>query len=128
VQWLSATTVKNCLSLFATAGGVCIAAGRLIVAKENPNNEMLSRRIVSMDAHDMAQAALENAIHAYESAMDGDGKIITSWIVVAEWINADGEEVLAAFTSPCLTYWKANGMLEAAPYQIVYEDDDEDDD
>ena len=51
--------------------------------------------------------------------------LITGWIVVAEVMSVEGVPSLAAFASEGMPYWKINGMLEAAPFEIEYADEDE---
>ena len=67
---------------------------------------------------------LEEAIIAYEKDSGGEGVLLTGWVIVAEWINADGEPELSAFAREGMPYWRIDALLEAAPNEIVYDDDD----
>lgn len=71
-----------------------------------------------------AEKQIENAILAYEKESEGEGVLLTGWVVVAEWINTDGEPELSAFAREGLPYWRINALLEAAPYEIIYDDED----
>lgn len=66
---------------------------------------------------------LEEAIIAYEKDSGGEGVLLTGWVIVAEWINADGEPELSAFAREGMPYWRIDALLEAAPHEIVYDDD-----
>ena len=54
--------------------------------------------------------------------------IITGWVIVAEFVDSQGTPDLHAFAMTGMPYWKINGMLEAAPHEIAYSDEDDDDD
>jgi hypothetical protein len=70
------------------------------------------------------------AILQYLREVYEDPAIVTGWVVVAEFVDSAGTQDLAAFASNNMPYWKINGMLEAAPYEMNYaeEDDLEDED
>jgi len=72
-----------------------------------------------------AETIVENAIRAYDREMDGDGAILTGWVIIAEWINEDGQPDLTAFAREGMPYWRINALVEAAPMEIVYDDDDD---
>ena len=56
--------------------------------------------------------------------------IVTGWVIVAEFMTSEGTPDIHAFAADHMPYWKINGMLEAAPYEMNYaeEDDLEDED
>jgi hypothetical protein len=76
------------------------------------------------------ESLLEAAMLKYLREIYEDPAIITGWVVVAEFVDSKGSPDLHAFAATGMPYWKINGMLEAAPHEIAYsdeEDDDEDD-
>lgn len=73
-----------------------------------------------------AETLIERAIKAYEKQTGGDGELLTGWVVVAEWIDANGDANLTAFARERMPHWRINALLEEAPFQIVYEDEDDD--
>jgi hypothetical protein len=77
----------------------------------------------SIDVFD-AESALEQAIRAYDKQTDGTGALLTGWVVVAEWIDEHGDPNLTAFAREGMPYWRINALIDAAPMEIVYDDDD----
>lgn len=73
-----------------------------------------------------AETQIENAIKAYELESGGDGLLITGWVVVAEWIDENGDATLSAFARERMPYWRIDALLDAGPDALVYEDWDED--
>lgn len=71
-----------------------------------------------------AETRLEQAIIAYEKESLGDGVLLTGWVVVAEWIDSDGNPNLSAFAREGMPYWRIDALLEAAPNEIVYDEED----
>jgi hypothetical protein len=63
---------------------------------------------------------LERAIIAMEKFMEGDGVILTGWVVIAEFINQDGDLVLAGYARSRMPYWRINGLLDAGPEALAY--------
>lgn len=76
---------------------------------------------------DEAERALENAIAEYEKATNAMGKILTAWVVAAEFIDEDGQPYLAAYAARGMPFWRIDGLIDAAPHAIPYmeEIDDE---
>lgn len=52
--------------------------------------------------------------------------IVTGWVIVAEFMTSEGTPDIHAFAADHMPYWKINGMLDAAPYEMGYAYDDED--
>lgn len=71
-----------------------------------------------------AETRIEQAIIAYEKESLGDGVLLTGWVVVAEWIDSDGNPNLSAFAREGMPYWRIDALLEAAPNEIVYDEED----
>lgn len=73
-------------------------------------------------------AELQNAI----ANLVDDGSMLAGFVVVAEWIEADGRETMSVFGSP-MPPWHRYGMLSAArdvhaePLVLEGWDEDEDD-
>jgi hypothetical protein len=75
----------------------------------------------SVSSEDVVNAAiLEYLKETYENPA-----IVTGWVVVAEFVDTEGTQDLAAFASNNMPYWKINGMLEAAPYEMNYADEED---
>lgn len=71
--------------------------------------------------HDVVNEAIQAYLHDdYENAA-----LLAGWVVVAEFVTTEGESSLTAFASDGLPYWRINGMLDAAPYEMGYVDEDE---
>lgn len=73
-----------------------------------------------------AETTIEHAIRAYDKETDGRGALLTGWVIVAEWIDEDGNPDLTAFAREGMPYWRINSLIEAAPMEIIYDDDDYD--
>lgn len=73
-----------------------------------------------------AEMRLEEAIRAYEKETEGENALLTGWVVVAEWIDADGDPNLTAFAREGMPYWRIDALLEAGPNEIVYGEEDYD--
>lgn len=71
-----------------------------------------------------AETNIEAAIQAYEAESGGDGILLTGWVVVAEWVDENGDATLSAFARERMPYWRIDALLDAAPDAILYEDDD----
>lgn len=74
-----------------------------------------------------SEDAIEQAILAYLREVYEDPAIVTGWVIVAEFVDSKGVPDLHAFAASGMPYWKINGMLDAAPAEIAYHDDDYDD-
>lgn len=68
---------------------------------------------------------LEDAIIAYDRQADGANAILTGWVLIAEWIDADGNPAMSAQAREGMPYWRIDGLLSAAPDQFIYIDDDD---
>lgn len=75
-----------------------------------------------------AQDALESAILRQLQDEYEDAAIVTGWVVVAEFMTTGGTPDIHAFAAEHMPYWKINGMLDAAPHEMAYVFDDEDED
>lgn len=73
-----------------------------------------------------AERRLEESIIAYDHEEASGNALLTGWVVVAEWIDADGAPNLTAFAREGMPYWRIDALLEAAPNEIIYGDEDED--
>lgn len=71
---------------------------------------------------------LEEAIRLYDQECNPEDSnaLLTGWVVVAEWINADGEPNLSAFAREGMPHWRINGLLDSAPSTVIYDEEDED--
>lgn len=73
-----------------------------------------------------AERTLEQAIIAYDREADGQNAILTGWVLIAEWIDEDGEPSMSAYAREGMPYWRIDGLLSAAPDQFMYVDYDDD--
>lgn len=69
---------------------------------------------------DEAEQALENAIMHYERTVEGEGAILTGWVIVGEFLDHGGQPHLAAYAARGLPFWRIDGLIEAAPTAIAY--------
>jgi hypothetical protein len=74
-----------------------------------------------------AEADLEQSILRYEQSIGGVGAILTGWVVVAEYVDSDGQPHLAAYSASDMPYWRVDGLLEAAPSAMLYAEEFGDD-
>lgn len=72
-----------------------------------------------------AETQIENAIRAYETHSGGDGVLLTGWVVVAEWVDDNGDAMLSAFARERMPYWRIDALLDAAPEAMLYDDEDD---
>lgn len=71
------------------------------------------------------EMAIESAIINYEqAASESPASLLVGWVVIAEWVNADGEPELSAFAREGLPHWRISGLLDAAPEAMCYADED----
>jgi hypothetical protein len=73
-----------------------------------------------------AERKLEEAILEYERATENSGVILTSWVLVAEFIDGDGYPSLSAYAARGMPYWRIDGLLDAAPSAIPYAEVEDD--
>ncbi len=71
---------------------------------------------------------IDQAVMAHLRETYEDPAILTGWVIVAEFVDSNGTPELAAFASTGMPYWKINGMIEAAPNEMEYAYEDEDED
>lgn len=74
------------------------------------------------------ETQIDNAVMTYLREVYENPAILTGWVIVAEFMNTEGTPDLAAFASAGMPYWKINGMIEAAPHEMEYAYEDEDED
>lgn len=71
-----------------------------------------------------AEMKIEAAIRAYDAEVESGNALLTGWVIVAEWVDGNGDPNLTAFAREGMPSWRINGLLEAAPFEIVYDDED----
>lgn len=76
--------------------------------------------------HYDAERMLEQAIIAHDRQIDGGNAILTGWVLIGEWIDADGQPAMSAYAREGMPYWRIDGLLSAAPDQFGYVDYDDD--
>lgn len=72
-----------------------------------------------------AEHTLEAAIIAYDREADGSNAILTGWVLIAEWIDENGNPAMSAHAREGMPYWRIDGLLSAAPDQFLYIDEDD---
>lgn len=75
---------------------------------------------------DEVEANLERAILEYTQVVEERPMLLTGWVVIGEFMDADGVPELLPYAARALPYWRINGMIEAAPDAIAYEREGED--
>jgi hypothetical protein len=68
---------------------------------------------------------VDAAITAYLHAEYENAALLAGWVIVAEFITSEGEPDITAFAAEGLPYWRVNGLLDAAPYEMGYVGEDE---
>jgi len=68
---------------------------------------------------------LEQSIKAYDMESNGDNAILTGWVLIAEWIDENGDPALTAYAREGMPYWRIDGLLASAPEQFLYGDPDD---
>lgn len=71
-----------------------------------------------------AEMRLEEAIRQYEAETDSGNVLLTGWVVVAEWIDENGDPNLSAFAREGMPYWRIDALLEAGPAEMIYDIED----
>lgn len=74
------------------------------------------------DASEATADAIERALAEATETL-GRPAMLTGWVAVLEWTDADGDRWLTKENSPTMSWWHADGMHHAA----LYDWDDEDD-
>lgn len=72
-----------------------------------------------------AEKALEEAIIAFDQKADGQNAILTGWVLVAEWIDENGDPALCSYAREGMPYWRIDGLIASAPEQFLYADPDD---
>jgi hypothetical protein len=68
---------------------------------------------------------LEQAIINYEKTVQGEGAILTGWVLVAEFIDRNGDPMLSSYARTGMPYWRISGMIDAAPSVMDYAEDED---
>ena len=68
---------------------------------------------------------VDAAILAHLKAEYENAALLAGWVVVAEFITTEGDPDITAFAADGLPYWRVNGLLDAAPYEMGYVEEDE---
>ncbi len=71
------------------------------------------------------EKALESAVYAHDKEHDGGNSLLVSWVVVAEWIDADGNPNLTSYAKTGVPFWRIDGLLSNAHEGLHYTIDDE---
>jgi hypothetical protein len=58
--------------------------------------------------------AVNNAVQGLATLLDQQGAMCTSWVLVSEWIDSEGNFWFSTHTEPDLAIWRRNGMLQHA--------------
>ena len=69
-----------------------------------------------------AEKSLEKAIIAFDNESGNGNAILTGWVIIAEWIDEDGDPALSAYAREGMPYWRIDGLLSSAPNQFLYVD------
>ena len=66
------------------------------------------------------ERSLEDAIIHHDNEHDGGNAILTGWVLVAEWIDKDGEPNLTAYAKTGMPFWRIDGLLAAGENAMNY--------
>lgn len=72
------------------------------------------------------EALVEAVILRYLREIYENPAIVTGWVIVAEFVDQSGTLALHSSAAYGMPYWKINGMIDAAPREMDYADDDDD--
>ena len=78
-----------------------------------------------MDNSDAHRDAVHEALQA-NPAPGNEGRVLTGWIIVSEWMDPDGERWLGRMHSATTPAWTAKGFLHEGLYGEWPDPDDED--
>jgi hypothetical protein len=63
---------------------------------------------------------LSDAIAQTAGSVDGEGAMCTGWVLVAEWMTADGEHCISRLDNAA-PRWRTVGLLQTALAHYQYE-------
>ena len=63
-----------------------------------------------------AALTVQELLQEHACPLDDEPLVLTSWVLVSEWMDADGARWLDRLWSPTSTRWLREGMLHAALY------------
>jgi hypothetical protein len=76
--------------------------------------------------------AVNDAVQNLSTLLAPDGALCTTWILVSEWVDIDGNFWFSTHSEPEQPVWRQTGMLDHAKsymiqrhYEDVIRDDDE---
>lgn len=58
--------------------------------------------------------AVNNAVQGLATLLDKEGAMCTTWLLVSEWIDSEGNFWFSTHSEPELPIWRKNGMLQHA--------------
>lgn len=58
--------------------------------------------------------AVNNAVQGLATLLDKEGAMCTTWLLVSEWIDSEGNFWFSTHSEPDLPIWRKNGMLQHA--------------
>ena len=64
---------------------------------------------------------LTDAVQGLSTLLDKDGAMCTSWILVSEWMDSNGNFWFSTHSEPDMPIWRVNGMLDHAQSTVVRE-------
>lgn len=65
------------------------------------------------------QVTLEDAVQRH---IVPEGGMLTRWVVIAEWMDADGHKDLIAENATDMEQWDVDGLLQYALNNVDWED------
>jgi hypothetical protein len=71
------------------------------------------------------EKALSNAITRHDKENDGGNSILVGWVVVAEWIDVDGDPNLTSYANTGMPFWRVDGLLSNGHEAMHYAVEDE---
>ena len=58
--------------------------------------------------------AVNNAVQGLATLLDKQGAMCTTWVLISEWIDSEGNFWFSTHSEPDLPIWRKNGMLQHA--------------
>lgn len=56
--------------------------------------------------------AVNNAVQGLATLLDKEGAMCTTWLLVSEWIDSEGNFWFSTHSEPDLPIWRKNGLLQ----------------
>lgn len=70
------------------------------------------------------ERSLEEAIIRHDNEYDGGNALLTGWVLVAEWVDKDGNPNLTAYAKTGLPFWRVEGLISGVNLAMNYDNEE----